>query len=147
MSAGLAWLAAGLSMLIAEVVAPGVFLMWLGLAAIATGGVTLAARWAFAWQCALFAVLAPVLVLVGRRMVRARVAHVNTPHSGLVGRRATALAFEGDEGRVRIGDSDWPARLPPGTEAPAPGTALRVQDVSGLVLLVEHVTPTSPSAS
>jgi membrane protein implicated in regulation of membrane protease activity len=54
----------------------------------------------------------------------------------LVGRPATALSFTGAEGRVRLGDSDWPARLVHGAHTPAPMTALEVVAVDGLVLLV-----------
>ena len=38
---------------------------------------------------------------------------LNTQQAGLAGRSATALAFHGREGRVRVGDSDWAARVPP----------------------------------
>jgi len=47
-----------------------------------------------------------------------------------------ALRFHGREGRVRVGDSDWSARLAPGAPAPEVGARLLVEDVEGTVLIV-----------
>lgn len=134
---GLLWIAAGLVMVMAELLAPGAFLLWLGLAAIGTGIVCRLAPLAFATQVVAFAVMAPLSIAVAMTMRRGRLpATVNTPGSGLVGRQATALSFNGGEGRVRLGDSDWPARLMPGCTTPEPHSLLHVVAVDGLVLLV-----------
>ena len=61
---------------------------------------------------------------------------MNTQTAGLAGRVATALVFHGREGRVRVGDSDWAARVPTGVPPPDPGTRLRVDGVDGTVLIV-----------
>jgi membrane protein implicated in regulation of membrane protease activity len=134
------WLVAGAALLVAEAPVPGVFLMWFGLAALGTGAVTLLAHLSIHAEVVLFGVLAAVAVAMGWRLRRPRAGHapVNLPQSGLVGRTATALAFAGREGRVRLGDSDWPARLADAAE-PAdvpPGTRLRVVGLDGVVLLV-----------
>ena len=50
MSDWIVWLAAGLVLLLLEMLAPGVFMMWLGLAALGTGLVTLAAGVGFELQ-------------------------------------------------------------------------------------------------
>jgi membrane protein implicated in regulation of membrane protease activity len=134
---GIAWLVAGLVLVVLEVLRPGAFLLWLGLAALGTGLVCRLATLSFATQVIVFAVLAPLSIAVA--MTRRRGAlppTVNTPGSGLVGRTATALAFTGSEGRVRLGDSDWPARLVEHAATPAPHDALQVVGVDGLVLLV-----------
>jgi hypothetical protein len=135
MTAWVAWLLAGLGLLIAEAVLPGAFLMWLGLAACGAGLLTLAGDLRFEWQVIAFAVLAAVSVAVGLRLRRRRVS-LNTQQAGLVGRTATALVFRGREGRVRVGDSDWAARLPPDVVEPTTGAALKVTDVQGTVLIV-----------
>lgn len=135
---GLAWLLAGVALVLLEMVIPGAFLLWLGLAAIGTGLICLVAPLGFAVQVVVFAVLAPLSIgcaLTLRR--RARPSNVNTPGSGLVGRSATALGFAGGEGRVRVGDSDWPARMLDGTQPPSPDAQLEVVAVDGLVLLVK----------
>ena len=131
------WLGAGLVLMLLEIVAPGVFLMWLGLAALGTGLVALVVAPGFALQVVVFAVFAAVSITIGLR-VRAprRAAHLNTPDSGLVGREAVALEFHGRTGRVRVGDSDWNARLASGTETPAPQAMLRVVGVDGTTLVV-----------
>ena len=54
------WVAAGLALLIAEMLLPGVFMMWLGLAACGAGVMTLAFHFAFEAQVVTFGVLAKV---------------------------------------------------------------------------------------
>jgi membrane protein implicated in regulation of membrane protease activity len=65
---------------------------------------------------------------------------VNTPQSGLVGRSALNLGFvewvAGGEGRVRVGDTDWPARLADGVARADTSEWLDVVDVMGTVLVV-----------
>lgn len=137
LSPSLVWMAAGLVMVVAEILLPGAFLLWLGVAAIGTGLAGRVVALSFATEVVIFTVLAPLSIAVAMTIRRNRLpAMVNTPGSGLVGRVATALLFEGVEGRVRLGDSDWPARLVPGVTPPAPHAALRVVAVDGLVLLV-----------
>jgi membrane protein implicated in regulation of membrane protease activity len=135
MTAWVAWLLAGLGLLIAEALLPGAFLMWLGLAACGTGLLTMSGGLGFDWQVVAFAALAAVSLAIGLRLRRRRVP-LNTQQAGLVGRAATALVFRGREGRVRVGDSDWAARLAPDVAEPASGAALRVADVQGTVLIV-----------
>ena len=137
MSAGVIWLLAGLALLAVEAFAPGAFMMWLGLAAAGTGAVELLTGIGFETQVLVFAVLAAVAVGVGLKLRRRPVPPaVNTQGSGLVGRTAVALAFRGREGRVRVGDSDWAARLPPGQLEPDPGSMLEVTGVDGTVVVV-----------
>lgn len=135
---GWAWLATGLVLVVLEVLAPGAFLVWIGLAAICTGLVTLWLVLSFSAEVVAFAAFAAVAITVGlvlRRSIRPN--QVNTPDSGLVGRRAMALSFDGQEGRVRLGDSDWPARLvATASVMPKFETPLEVVGVDGLVLLV-----------
>ncbi|MDE2574230.1 MAG: NfeD family protein [Rhodospirillales bacterium] len=133
----LPWLVAGLLLLVAEILAPGVFLMWLGLAALGTGALVLLRDPGFAVQVVAFAVLAALSIAAGLRLRRRGPRpHVNTAESGLVGRTARALAFEGKEGRVRVGDSEWAARLASDAHPPKPGDILRVRGVDGTVLVV-----------
>jgi len=140
-SDGLIWILAGIGLLGLEVLAPGAFMMWLGIAAIGAGLVELAVNVGFAWQVVIFGVLAAISLGIGLRLRRKPPPpKVNTRGAGLIGRTAVALSFRGHEGRVRIGDSDWAARLPGGVEPPAPGTVLRVVDVDGTVAIVRPLT-------
>jgi inner membrane protein len=129
------WLAVGLVLLVLEVLAPGVFMMWLGLAALGTGVATLSAGIGFELQVVTFGVLAAISLAAGLRM-RRHPTRLNTQQAGLAGRAATALTFHGREGRVRVGDSDWAARVPTDVPQPDPGARLRVEGVDGTVLIV-----------
>ena len=135
MSTWIAWLIAGLILLMVEMLAPGVFMMWLGLAAIGTGMVTLSADIGFELQVVTFAVFSAISLAVGLRLRRPQT-RLNTQSAGLAGRLATALVFQGREGRVRVGDSDWAARVPTDVRPPEPGARLRVEGVEGTVLIV-----------
>ncbi len=138
------WIIAGVLLLVAEAPVPGLYLMWLGLAALGTGAATLALRLDFEAEVAVFAVLAGISVAVGWHLRRPRAPVVNTPQSGLVGRTATALVFRGAEGRVQVGDSVWSARMVDEAE-PQAHAVLRVVGVDGTILLTARI-PTSTEA-
>ncbi len=137
MTAGTAWIVAGLLGCAAEMAAPGVFLLPIGLAACGTG---LAAEWlglGGGWQAGLFLLLTAVLV-AGVWRVQGRgapVDAVNAPGAGLIGRTCRAVGFEGGEGRVALGDGAWSARTADGS-TPAAGAVLEVVGLEGTVLVV-----------
>jgi hypothetical protein len=135
-SAWIIWLVAGLVLLMFEIHAPGAFMMWVGLAACGTGVVVLASGIGFEFQVVTFGVLAAISLAVGLRFRRRPVVRLNTQQAGLAGRPATALVFQGREGRVRVGDSDWAARVPTDVPEPSAGARLRVEGVDGTVLIV-----------
>jgi membrane protein implicated in regulation of membrane protease activity len=129
------WIAVGLGLLILEMLLPGVFMMWLGLAACGTGLLTLAFHFGFEAEVSSFGALAAITLVVGLRVRRPHQV-VRTESEGLVGRPATALVFRGRDGRVRMGDSDSAARVPPDIAPPDPGARLRVARVDGTILIV-----------
>ncbi len=109
--AGEIWVMAGIALLMLEIAAPGAFMMWLGIAGIGTGALVLALDPGFAVQVAVFAGLAALAIGAGLWLRRRPAEDINMPGSGLIGKTAVALTFNGREGRVRVGGSDWPARL------------------------------------
>lgn len=138
MDAGLIWILVGLALLLAEMVLPGAFLLWIGLAAIGTGLFDIVFLPAFGAKVVMFLVLlaagiAAALAIKKRRRPAVR---VNTPDSGLVGRTGTVTERGGAGARVRIGDSDWAARI--SGEAVA-GDVVRVDGVDGTVLIVRRL--------
>ena len=137
MEPGLIWLLGGLLLLGAELALPGIFLFWVGLAAIGTGLVVLLAAPSFDSTIYLFLVLfaASILAAMRLRPVR-RASGMNSPESGLVGRRGTLLPFDGVQLRVRLGDSEWPARLPRDVRVPEGAVPVRVEAVDGVTLVV-----------
>ncbi len=137
---GWAWIVLGLVLIGGEMLVPGIFLLWLGLAALVTGAVVGATG--IAWQGALlvFAALAVASVLAGRMITR-RKGEEPDPAQGLNdrGRQLIGKVFKlettmtGGEGRIRIGDSSWRVT---GPELLA-GAEIRVVRVEGATLVVE----------
>src|SRR5687767_7445975 len=113
---GWLWMIGGVVLLIAEILAPGFFLVFIGAAAIAAGLFTVLFDLGLAGQLALFALYAVVAVTIGRRVY----AHQNVDSSDpmlndraarLVGKTVTVVeAVDHHGGRVRVGDSEWSAR-------------------------------------
>jgi len=134
--ASVVWLLAGLGLLGMELLCPGVFMMWLGLAALANGLVLLVTDISFGTQVGIYAVFAAISLGIGLKLRRPPAPGLNTQQAGLIGRSVVALSFAGTEGRVRLGDSDWSARVASGNTPPEPGTRLRVDGVDGTVLVV-----------
>jgi len=142
---GWLWLIGGVLLLIAEVIAPGFFLVFVGAAAIAAGVFTVLFGLGLVAQLALFAVYAVLAVLIGRRFYANRVSassavHLNDPARRLVGKVVTVVAAVDDHaGRVRLGDSEWSARGGPAEV----GEHVRITGVDGNCLKVEaeHLLP------
>ena len=144
---GWLWLIGGVLLLILEVIAPGFFLVFLGAAAIATGLFTVLFNLGAAAELALFALYAVIAVLVGRRFYANRTADSTDPllndRAGrLVGKVVTVVAAVDDQnGRVRVGDSEWSARGGPA----AAGERVRITGVEGNCLTVEAHRPLPPA--
>ena len=111
---GWAWIVLGLVLIGGETLAPGVFLLWLGLAALVTGAIV--GLTGLAWQGAwlVFAALALLSVLIGRFATRRKDEEPDAAHGlNARGRQLVGRVFRleatmtGGEGRVRIGDSSW----------------------------------------
>ncbi|WP_116090516.1 NfeD family protein [Sphingomonas crusticola] len=137
------WLIAGVALAIAELIVPGVFLIWLGAAALVTGTVTLALPLAAPVQFAVFAISACLAVLGGRSVMRRSPIISDDPllnerTARLIGKRVMVVEpLIGGEGRVRVGDGVWSAI---GTDAPA-GTLVEVIGADGGRLVVEPIPP------
>lgn len=134
------WLSIGVVLCIAEMVVPGVFLMWLGIAALLTGVVVFIVPLPLAVQLMLFALLSVATVYAGRRWSASQEIPSDDP---LLNDRLARLVGEpviveeaivGGRGRVRVGDGVWPAT---GADAAA-GTRLKVTGAANGVLTVEH---------
>jgi len=135
-----AWLIAALLLGIAELMVPGVFLVFVAVAAAIVGATLLALPdLPLAAQFGAFAAWSAVAVLVGRRWYRdypveGDAARLNDPAARLVGAVVTVEhAIEHGSGRVTLGDGAWPARGP----ELAAGARAQVVAVDGGVLVVE----------
>jgi membrane protein implicated in regulation of membrane protease activity len=106
------WLIGGVVLLIAEVIAPGFFLMFIGAAAIITGIAALVLPIGLALQLALFAVMAIVIARYGGRRAYASRYDLSTDPllndrvGRLLGRVVVVVdAVDSKGGRVRVGDN------------------------------------------
>lgn len=138
-----AWMVLGFVLLAAEIVVPGIFLLWIGLAAIATGLLSLllwsAPFWVWQVQWLVFLALALVSAYAGKRIMTARADESDQPllnrrEAQLVGRTATlSEPIREGYGRIRIDDTMWRVH---GPDAPV-GARVRVVAVDNSILVVE----------
>jgi hypothetical protein len=126
------WLIGGIVLLIAEVIAPGFFLVFIGAAAIATGLLSLLLPLSIPLELAVFAILAVILVRVGGR--RAYSTKYDFSTDPLLGKVVTVVQpIDANSGRVKVGDGEWSARGAPA----AIGDRVRIVDIDGNCLKVE----------
>jgi membrane protein implicated in regulation of membrane protease activity len=144
----LAWLALAVVLGVAELLVPGVFLVFLAIAAAIVAVATLVLPdLPLAAQIGAFGMWSVVAVMIGRRWYRdypvAGDQQLNDRQARMIGQMGEMeTAIVGGEGRVRIGDGAWPARGP----ALAAGTRVRVVAVEGGIVLVEHRDNAAASA-
>src|SRR5262249_42380982 len=111
------WMVLGLVLLTLELFLPGVFLLWIGIAALLTGALSLqlwdAAFWGWHTRVLLFRGLSRVGVVGGRKIRAGRGEEPDPPlltrrADQLIGRTATlAEPISNGYGRVQIGDTVW----------------------------------------
>lgn len=133
------WLIIAAVLLVLEMLAPGIFLMWFGLAALVTGVVALRYDIAWQWQLIWFCGLSLVTVILVNRYLRRNPLESDAP---LLNQRAAQLIGQTHElvdpiangrGSVRVGDTIWRVEGP----ALPKGAAVTVVGADGSVLKVE----------
>ena len=133
------WMILAAVLLALEMFAPGIFLMWFGLAAAATGLITFAYDISWQWQLIWFCGLSLTTVLVVIRYLRK---HPLKSESPFLNRRAARLVgqsfdlvdpIKNGRGSVRAGDTIWRVA---GPELPA-GTRVKITGTDGSILKVE----------
>jgi len=133
------WLIVAAVLGVLEIILPGVFLIWLGIAAAITGIVVAFTDIPFGYQIATFTLLAFASVYSGRGVyarnpVPSSDPKLNDRTARLIGQTVTVeTAIENGHGRVAVGDSIWNAR---GPDAPA-GSSVVVTGADGAWLSVE----------
>jgi inner membrane protein len=133
------WLIFGLVLMACELLAPGVFLFWLGLAALLVGLLSFAFDPSWQLQLLLFAVFAAAAVPLWRRLARRDAGA--SPSNPFLNKRADALVgrvftlekpIVDGAGTVRIDDTVWRVA---GPDAPA-GSRVKVVQADGASLTV-----------
>lgn len=136
------WMALGLVLLALEILVPGIFLLWIGIAAIIVGTLTLmigdAAMWTWQLQIVLFLVLSLISAYIGKRVMaggsKSDQPLLNQRAEQLVGRTATlAEPIAEGRGRIKLGDTQWRVS---GPDLPI-GTKVKVISTDGSELSVE----------
>ncbi|MHA6686381.1 NfeD family protein [Mesorhizobium sp. A556] len=126
------WMVLGIVLLGAEIVAPGIFLLWIGIAALIVGAISLllwdAGFWAWQVQVLVFLALSLLSAYVGKKLMGGRNQPTDQPllnrrGEQMIGRTATlAEPIREGRGRVQLGDTFWRVS---GPDLPA-GTRVRV---------------------
>jgi membrane protein implicated in regulation of membrane protease activity len=137
-----AWIVAGLILLGLELVVPGGFLLWMGIAGIVTGLVALV--WAVGWpgQWLIFGVFSLVSIALWVRWARSRPATTDRPYLNrraeqFIGHEAVLeQAIVQGYGRVALGDTVWRVSGPDLTL----GHRVRIVGNEGAVLKVEAIS-------
>ena len=135
------WLAVGLALAALELLAPGVYLIWLAAAALATGALSFLFGFGWPLEIVSFVSIALIAVYSARRYLRESPIVSSDPLLNQRGGRMvgeTALVvqpIESGSGRVKVGDSEWIARGPD----TAAGERVRISGNDGAILLVEPI--------
>lgn len=136
------WMVLGLVLLVIEILTPGFYLLWVGLAALVVGAISLmlpnAGFWGWEAQVVAFLALSLVAAYAGRRIMAGREAETDQPllnrrGEQLVGRTATLTEpIREGHGRIKLGDTMWRVV---GPDLPA-GARVQVVSVNDLELVV-----------
>ena len=135
------WVAVGLALGALELAVPGIYFIWLALAALVTAGLAAVLDVGVIAQVMNFVFLSLIIAYSAKRFLRDRPIESENPtlnHRGaqMVGQTVVvAKAISGGEGRVTIGDSEWIARGPD-TKA---GKQVRVIAAQGATVTVESL--------
>jgi inner membrane protein len=136
------WFILAAVLLLLEVMAPGTFMLWLGLSAFLVGAISFFVDWSWQYQFVAFAVFAIAAIPLWRRVGAGARAPTDQP---FLHRRADAFIgrvftlekpIVGGNGTIGIGDTVW--RIT-GPDCPA-GSRVRVAGVDGPTLQVEMAT-------
>ena len=132
------WLILAALLFVLELVVPGVFLMWFGVAAAVAGLAAFAFDIGWQWQFLLFAGASAAGLLFAKTFARTMVQSdrplLNRRAQQLVGRSfVIEQSILNGRGKIRVGDSIWPVE---GPDSPI-GSRVKVTGTNGTVLVVE----------
>lgn len=137
------WMVLGFALLALEIVVPGVFLLWIGIAALIVGAISLliwdAGIWVWQAQVIVFLLLSLVSAYLGNRIMSGRNSQSDQPllnrrSEQMIGRTATLTEpISEGRGRIQLGDTMWRVS---GPDLPV-GARVRVTAVEDSELVVE----------
>lgn len=137
------WLMLGFGLLIAEIIVPGIFLLWWGLSALVVAGLmALFPSLSLTTLSFTFAILATILSLIWWKYQRSR-DHIDDQKTALNQRDHAMIGAKGivedvaanGSGRGRFGDTTWRIE----GEQLQIGNTVQVQSVQGITLNVKNI--------
>ncbi len=132
------WIVAAI-LFVLELIVPGVFFLWLGLAAVVVGALDVFFDMSWQVEVAIFAVLSVISLLISRVVMKGREIASDQPNLNKrmlnhVGRRfVLEKPIVNGNGELTIDDTIWKLRGPDA----AAGSWIRIAEVDGSVFLVE----------
>ncbi len=141
------WFALAAILASVEMLAPGVFFLWLGLAAFITGIATfMISDLSTAGQLTTFALFSMILIYIAIKFFKSKKLKTDQPHlndrgaqyHGKTGTLEDAIV--GGTGRARFGDTTWKVE---GPDMPA-GCIVKIVGSDGPVMKVEKIAEASP---
>jgi len=132
------WMILAASLFVLELISPGIFFMWFGVAAAITGLIVFRYDLSWQWQLVSFAVLSLITVLLANRYLRQNPLASERP---LLNERAVQLVGQSFElldpivdgrGSIKTGDTIWRVA---GPELPV-GARIKVVGADGTLLKV-----------
>ena len=135
------WFVLAAILALTELAVPGVFLIWIAIAAAVTGAAAAFLPLNLAGELTLFGIASASTVFLGRRWyltheVTSQDPLLNNKAARLIGMKVDVIQpITATSGRVKVGDSEWPARGP----ALQPGDVARIVDVAAGVLVLEDL--------
>ena len=137
------WLTIAVVLIFLEILSPGVFFLWLGLAAGAVG-IAMAIIPELSWQMqfilwACFSLISIAVWRFSRKLFsknKAAASHLNRRGEQYIGRTFTLLEpIVNGSGKIKVDDSSWRVK---GEDA-AMGTQVKVTGINGIVFDVEKI--------
>jgi membrane protein implicated in regulation of membrane protease activity len=135
------WFIVAALLFVVEVIAPGAFMLWLGLSALLVGVISLTIDWSWQAQCVAFVVFAAALFPLWRRFQHVAKAPSDQPLLNQRTQTYVGRVFTLDKpivdgnGTIRIDDTVWRVR---GNDCDA-GRHVKVARADGAMLFVEPV--------
>ncbi|MFC4291909.1 NfeD family protein [Sphingorhabdus arenilitoris] len=135
------WFILAALLAIIEIIVPGIFLVFIAMAAALTGLATLLIDISLPAQLILFAISSLIAVYGGKHWynqqdVESSDPMLNNRSARMVGKTVTVVEpVDANGGRVRVGDGEWPARGP----KMQPGEKARIAAVVGGIVEIEAI--------
>ncbi|MDR1694754.1 MAG: NfeD family protein [Lactobacillaceae bacterium] len=135
------WIASGLGLIFLEILTPGFYFLWIGLAAVVVGGLNyIFPSLDFIWSGTIFAVLSVIFCYFGKVSLYKKVksesaATLNRRGEQYIGTTVTVVGnIENGVGKVKVGDTIWSAKSKSDKEK---GEAVKIVGVDGTCFIVE----------